>query len=118
MELRSKLFEQIAINTRPKIEEHMLIVMDKSTQEEHLYQPLQTINKDFKIAVTFLTSYNEMVNVNKSKIKFYFRKTLFEEDFFQITIPPGPYEIESLNKELKKLLLTKVIIVKMIIHSQ
>ena len=36
MELPSKLLEQIAFNTRPKIEEHMFIVMDKSTHEEHL----------------------------------------------------------------------------------
>ena len=53
MELRSKLLEQIAFNTRPKIEEHMLIVMDKSIHEEHLSQSLQTNNKQFKIAVTF-----------------------------------------------------------------
>ena len=45
MELPSKLLEQIAYNTRPKIEEHMLIVMDKSTHEEHLSQPLQTKKK-------------------------------------------------------------------------
>ena len=53
MELPSNLLEQIAFNTRPKIEEHMLIVMVKSTHEEHLFQPLQTNNKQFKIAVTF-----------------------------------------------------------------
>ena len=41
-ELPIKLLEQIAINTRPKIEEHILIVMDKSTHEEHLSQPHQT----------------------------------------------------------------------------
>ena len=34
MELRSKVLEQIAFITRPKIEEHMLGVMDKSTHEE------------------------------------------------------------------------------------
>ena len=55
MELPSKLLEQIAFNTRPKIEEHMLTVMDKSTHEEHLSQTLQTNNKKFKIAITFLT---------------------------------------------------------------
>ena len=38
----SKLLETIAFNTRPKIEEHMLIVMDKSTHEENLQIPLQT----------------------------------------------------------------------------
>ena len=50
MELPSKLLENIAINTRLKIEEHVLIVTDKSTHEEHLSQPLQTSNKQFKIA--------------------------------------------------------------------
>ena len=53
MELNSKLLEQIAYNTRPKIEEHMLLVMDKSTHEEHLSQPLQTNKKQFIKAVTF-----------------------------------------------------------------
>ena len=56
MELPSKLFEQISYNTRPKIEEHMLIVLDKSTHEEPLSQPIQTNNKQFKKVVTFLTS--------------------------------------------------------------
>ena len=48
MELPTKILEQIVFNRRPKIEEHMLIVMDKSTHEEHLFQPLQTNNKQFK----------------------------------------------------------------------
>ena len=56
MELTSKILGQIALNTTPKIQEHMLIVMDKSTHEEHLFQPLQTNNKQFKIEVTFLTA--------------------------------------------------------------
>ena len=34
MELPSKLLEQIVFNTRPKIEEHMLIVMNNSVHEE------------------------------------------------------------------------------------
>ena len=45
MDVPSKLLEQIAFNTRAKIEEHMLFVMDKSTHEEHLHQALQTKNK-------------------------------------------------------------------------
>ena len=45
MELPSKFLEQIAFITIPKIEEHMLIIMDKSQHEEHLFQPLQTNNK-------------------------------------------------------------------------
>ena len=36
MELSSNLLEQIAFNTRPKSDEHILIVMDKSIHEEHL----------------------------------------------------------------------------------
>ena len=48
MELPSKLLEQIAYNTRPKIQEHMLIVMDRSIHEEHLSQPLQTNNNNLK----------------------------------------------------------------------
>ena len=102
MELPSKLVEQIAFNTRTKIEEHMLIVMDKSTQEEHLFQPLQTNNKQFKIAITFLSAYTGIFNVTNSNNKFYFKKALIDEDFFQVRIPEEAYEIESLNKEIKR----------------
>ena len=42
MELPIKLLRQRAFNTRPKIEEHILIAMDKSTHEKPLSQPLQT----------------------------------------------------------------------------
>ena len=73
MELPSKLLEQIAFNTRPKIE-HMLFVMDKSTHEEHLSQPLQTNDKQFKIAITFLSGYNGIFSVTNSK------KVLFQEN--------------------------------------
>ena len=87
MELTSKLLEQIAFNTRPKREVHMLIVMKKSTHEEHLSQPLQTNNKQFKI-VTFLTAYNGIFNVTNSNNKFYFMKSTTDEDgFIQINIP-------------------------------
>ena len=71
MELPSKLLEQIAFNTRPKIEKHMLIVMDNSTHEEHLSQPLQTNNKQFKLAITFLTAYNGIFNVTNSNNQFF-----------------------------------------------
>ena len=50
-----KTLEEIAYNARPKIKEHMLIVMDKSTHEELLSQPLEMNNKQFKKTVTFLT---------------------------------------------------------------
>ena len=88
-----KLLEQTAVNTRPKIEEHMLIVLDKATHEEHLFQPLQTNNKQFKIAVTFLSAYNGIFNVTNRNQKFYFKKNLSTRILFQL---------ESL-KELTKL---------------
>ena len=70
MELLSKTLEQTSFNTRPKIEEHMLIVMDKSTHKELLSQPLRTKIKQFKIAVTFLTGYKGNTNVTISKKSF------------------------------------------------
>ena len=106
MELVSKILEQIAFNTRPKIEEHMLIVMDKSTHEEHLFQPLQTNNKQFKKAVTFLSAYNGIFNVTTENNKFYFTKSITDDDhYIMITISPGAYEIESLNDEIKRIII-------------
>ena len=46
--LPGKLLEQIAFNAKPKIEEHMLMVMNKSTHEEHLSQPLQANNNNLR----------------------------------------------------------------------
>ena len=103
--LPSKILEQIAFNTRAKIEEHMLIVMDKSTHEEHLSQPLQTNNKQFKIAVTFLTAYNGIFNVTDKNNKFYFLKSITDEGHIQITIPPCAYELENLNNEIKRIII-------------
>ena len=107
MELPSKILEQIAFNTRPKIEEHMLIIMNKSTHEEHLFQPLQTNNNQFKIAITFLSAYNGIFNVTNRNNKFYFKKNLIDEDFIQIRIPEGAYEIESLDDEIRRILIDK-----------
>ena len=73
MELPSKLIEQIALNTRPKIEDRMLGIMDKNTHEENLSQPLQTNNKQFKIAVTFLTGYNCIFKVTDKNSNFFSR---------------------------------------------
>ena len=106
MELRpSKILEQIAFITRPKIEEHLLIMMDKSTHEEHLSQPLQTNNKQFKIAVTFLTGYNSIFNITEKNNKFYFAKSISDDGFITITIPPDPYEIEALNIEIRRIII-------------
>ena len=70
MELPSKLLEQKAFITRPKVEEHMLIIMVKSTHEKHLFQFLQANNKQFKIAVTHLSAYNGIFDVTSSNNKF------------------------------------------------
>ena len=78
MELPSKLLEQIAFKTRPIIEELILVVMDKSTHEEHLAQPLQTNNKQFKIGVTFLSAYNGIFNVTNSN-----KKNILRNDFLK-----------------------------------
>ena len=80
--------------------------MDKSTHEEHLSQALQTNNKQFKIAVTFLTGCNGIFNVTNRNNKFYFMKSITDEDgFIQITIPPGAYELEKLNNEIKRIII-------------
>ena len=84
----------------------MLVVMDRSTQEEHLSQPLQPNNKQLKKAVFFLTGYNGTFNVTNSNNRFYFKKTITDgDDFIQTTIPPGAYEIESLNNEIRRIII-------------
>ena len=63
--------------------------MDKSTHEEHLSQPLQINNKQFKIAVDFLAGFNGIFNVTNSNNNIYFIKSITEKHGnIQITIPP------------------------------
>ena len=108
MELPSKNLEQIPFNTRSRIEEHFLINMDKSTHEEHLPQPLQPKNKKFKIALTFLTSYNGNFKVTDKNNRFYSTKSISNDDgSFQIIIPEVVYEIESLNIEIERIIIEK-----------
>ena len=102
MEIPSKLLEQIAYNTRSRIEEHMLVVMYESTHEEHLFQPLQTNNKQFKIAVTFLTGYNGIFNITNFNNKFYFTTSISDIEPSFIIIPPAAYELERLDDEIKR----------------
>ena len=91
MELPSQLLKQIAFNTRSKIEEHILIVLKNSTHEENLIQPLHTNNKDFKVAVTYLTGYNGIQNIKEENNRFYYitPSNLLRE----IILPPGNYAI-------------------------
>ena len=81
MEIPSKLLEEKAFNTRPKIQEHMFIPMDKSSHQESLSQPLQTNDEQFKIAVTFLSGYNSIFNVRNKKTEFYFTRSINYDDF-------------------------------------
>ena len=81
--------------------------MDKITQEEHLYQPLQTNNKHFKITVTLITGYNSIFDITNKVDIFYFKKQHTEEDFIQITMPERAYEIESSDKEIKRTIIGK-----------
>ena len=83
----------------------MLIVTDIGTHEQHLSQPLQTNNKQFKIAATFLTAYNGIFNVT-DRNKFCFIKSIsYKDGFIQNIIPRGAYEIESFNKENKRIII-------------
>ena len=105
MELPSKLLEQIAYNTRPELEEHILIIMDRSIHEEHLSQPLKTNNKQFEVAVTFHACYNGIFNVTNRNNKFYFFKSISDDSHIQITIREGIYEIEALDEEIKRVII-------------
>ena len=45
-------------------------------------------------------------------------KSVSDDDgYIQITIPPGAYEIKSLNNEIKRIIIDNDIIQKQIIHS-
>ena len=78
--------------------------MDKSTHEEHLCQPLQSKIRQFRVAVTIVTGFNGIFKVRNSNNNLYFAKSIIDEaGFIQITIPPGAYEIESLNIEIKRI---------------
>ena len=59
------------MNARPKIETHVLMVIDKSIYEKYLSQPFQTNNKQFKRAVTFLTGFNGICNVTNKNNKIF-----------------------------------------------
>ena len=78
MELPSKILNQIDFNSGSRVQEHMLILMDKSTQEEHLSLPLQTNNKQFKRVDTFLTGYNGIFNNTNKKNKFHVLESITE----------------------------------------
>ena len=53
-----------------------------------------------------MTGYNGIFKINSTNNKFYFKKTISDDDgFIKIAIPPGAYEIESLNNEIKRIII-------------
>ena len=80
--------------------------MDESTHEEHLFQPLQANDKQYKIAVTFLTNYKDIFNVTDKNNKFQFTKSIsYEDGFLQILLPKGAYQLESINNETNRIII-------------
>ena len=100
MELPIKLSQQIAYNARANTEKHMSIVPLLTTITNS--QPLQTNNEQIEIAVSFLTGPIGIFNVTNKKIQFYFKVSFIDFDFSVISIPPGAYEIEGLNRNQTK----------------
>ena len=67
---------------------------------------MQTNNKEFRIAATFVTGFNGIFNVTNWNNKFYFAKSITDEDGFnQIAIATGAYEIKSLNNEIRRIII-------------
>ena len=53
-----------------------------------------------------MTGFNGIFNLTNKNNKFYFLKSITDEDgYIQITIPPGAYEIETLNNEIKRIII-------------
>ena len=117
MELPSEILELKPFNSRPKIEEHRLIVLDKSTHLEHLSQALQTNNKQFITALTFRTGYNEIFKVTIKNNKFSFATSVTNKaGLIQITIPLGVFELGFVNDEIKTIVIEEGHLVKRIIR--
>ena len=58
----------------------MLNVMNESTHDETLSQPLQTNYKQFKIAITFLNVYTGLFNVTTKKNEFCLITSINDEE--------------------------------------
>ena len=59
--------------------------------------------------MTFLSAYNGIFNVTDSNNKFYFTKSITDDNHFtQITISPGAYEMERLDIEIKRIIIDEI----------
>ena len=103
MELLTKLSEQIVFKAKRVIKELRLIVLVESTDEEILYQPLQTNNHWFEFPVSFLTGYNGVFNITNKMIEVSFTTSYIDDCFILIIILSGVHELASLNDEIKRI---------------
>ena len=99
MDLPSETLKSIVLNTRAKCEQHMLIVMDKSTHEKNLSPALQTKNKQVIIAVTAPTGYNGIFNVRNTNNNFCFANasTEYQGRFYPITLSTRCSRVRNLE---------------------
>ena len=65
-----KILSDIRLNTEPKIKKQFLIEMSESYHEEELIHLLILIDRDWRIAVTSLSTYNSVFNITKKLIFF------------------------------------------------
>ena len=93
---------------RPKIEEHTFIVTDKPIHQEHLSQTLQFNIKQIRVPIIFLNEYNGILNFTNKNDKFIFISIFEGAEYNVLTIPPGAYEMESLDKEIKRIVIKEV----------
>ena len=66
---------------------------------------MQTNNKQFETVVTFLTGYNGIFNVTNLNNKFCFKENFNDGESIQTSRSQGAYEIESLNNEIKRIII-------------
>ena len=66
------------------------------------FNQYKQVKKQFQISISVFTAYNGVFKVRNLNSKFHFAKSFTDEHFTVISIPPGAYEIESLNNEIKR----------------
>ena len=89
MKLPSEVFEQIVFITTSEIEDHMLIF---TTPKENLSQLLQSNNKQYKFAVTFLTGYMGHFFATTKNKKVYFTTRNDDDDLSEFIKAPCAHE--------------------------
>ena len=73
-----------------------------------IYFNYYKLKKNFKKTVTFLTGYIGFFKITDKYNKFYFKRTITDGNgFIQIAVPPSAYEIESVNIEIKGIIINE-----------